>query len=125
MISIDIFNDLQLVAEKFIKSEDANISTGSSSGTAKKFNFQELTKWLSSMECLKKFKKLLEAFNPRDDELGFESFAKFPLFFFRLVLFDLKHFEENASLRTKVKFYARGFLFRIGVILCIIGTIQI
>ena len=48
-----------------------------------------------------------KTFNPPEKEINFDSFFKFPLLFLRLVQFDLQPLSQSASLRLKIKHFAR------------------
>ena len=48
-----------------------------------------------------------KTFNPTEDEINFDSFFKFPLLFLRLVQFDFQPLSQSASLRIKIKHFAR------------------
>lgn len=50
----------------------------------------------------------IEMFNPKEEEITFDSFIKFPLFCFKLVFFDVEPLKENPSLRERFRFKARA-----------------
>ena len=75
-----------------------------------------------SISSLKKFYR--KTFNLSEDEINFESFIKFPLFFFRLVLIDFEVLSDDASFKMKFKFYARQFLSWLFLLSCIVGVLQ-
>ena len=63
------------------------------------------------IKLIRKIKKLYrKTFYPQEDEITFDSFTKFFLFFFRLILLDLEPLSENANLLAKINHYAiKGF----------------
>ena len=65
-----------------------------------------------------------KVFNLSEDEINCESFIKFPLFFFRLVLIDFEVLSDDASFKMKFKFYARQFLSWFILLSCIVGVLQ-
>ena len=57
---------------------------------------------------LKKIKHVYrETFNPPEDEINFECFLKFPLLLLRLIQFDFQLLNESATLKMRIKYYAR------------------
>ena len=80
---------------------------------------------MTGREQIFKLKKVYQkTFNLSEDEINFESFIKFPLFFFRLVLIDFEVLSDDASFKMKFKFYARQFLSWFILLSCIVGVLQ-
>lgn len=51
----------------------------------------------------------VKLFNLTDEEITFESFIEFPLKVFSILLFDINPLSENATLKTRAKYYAKMF----------------
>lgn len=58
-------------------------------------------------------------FHPIEDEITFDSFTKFTIALYRLVLFDLNPLDENATLRERIVYRVKQFYFKF----CIVGLI--
>lgn len=66
-----------------------------------------------------------ELFEVPEEEINFDSFIKFPLLIFRMLLIDFIPLSENATLRMKLKYYAKKLFNCFCMIFCVISTIQI
>ena len=70
-------------------------------------------------------KKYQEYFNVLEDDISFDSFIKFPLLFFRIILFDFSPLNHDASLIMKIKFYAKKFFNYFCLVYFLIGMLQL
>ena len=66
-----------------------------------------------------------KTFNLSEDEINFDSFIKFPLLFFRMILFDFESLNGNVTLKMKIKNYAKQFLTWFFLIACIAHVLQL
>ena len=65
-----------------------------------------------------------KTFNPAEKEINLDSFFKLPLLCFRLIQFDLQPLSESATLRMKVKYFARKCLQLLCLLICIFVPLQ-
>ena len=63
--------------------------------------------------------------NSDNDEINFDSFTKFTLLSFRMILFDFQCLDENATLKMKAKYYGKKFFNMFAIVSCIFGALQI
>ena len=81
---------------------------------------------MSINKLIKKLKKFYQqTFNPTEDEINFDSFTKFTLLIFRMIMFDFKCLDEKATLKIKVNYYARKFFNMFAIASCIVSVIQV
>ena len=76
-------------------------------------------------ELIKKCKQFYQkTFDPTEDEINFESFSKFPLFFLKLFFYDFQQLSEHANMRMKVKHNTKRIFNRFCLMSLVVGTIQ-
>ena len=81
---------------------------------------------MSINKLIKKLKKFYQqTFNPTEDEINFDSFIKFTLLIFRMIMFDFKYLDENETLKMKVNYYTRKFFNMFAIVSCIFSVIQV
>ena len=111
-----------------LKFEDANISQLTLIQILLKFLIFFSLKFekMSINKLIKNLKKFYrKTFNPTEDEINFDSFIKFTLLSFRMILFDFQYLDENATLKMKVNFYARKFFSMFAIASCIFSVLQV
>lgn len=75
---------------------------------------------------LQHLKNLRQRFsNNEKDDISFESFMKYPIFFTRMLLLDLKPSEASPTLKEMIKWKARKFFYLFSLISCFIGFLQV
>ena len=72
-----------------------------------------------------KWKKFYrQIFNPAENEIKFDTFTKFTLLSFRMILFDFQCLNENATLKMKVNHYGKKFFIASAIASVMVSAFQ-
>ena len=58
----------------------------------------------------------VETFEPLESEINFDSFIKFPLFQFKLIFFDFRPLEKDATFTKKIMHSAKMFYYKLSLV---------